>query len=116
MADLTPHDFLERIVSACAQSPVVIAYAVRTLDLDILSLRVYLIDGSFIEVFHNVATEKAAFALIAEGHRVYGKDNAKMGWHVHPLDDPDSHHLCDPISFETFLAEVETLRFPPAQP
>lgn len=116
LADLTPRDLLERIVTACAQSPVVTAYAVRTLDLDVLSLRVYLMDGSFIEVFHNVATEKAAFALIAEGHRVYGKDNAKMGWHVHPLDNPDSHHLCDPISFETFLAEVETLRFPSAQP
>jgi hypothetical protein len=70
LADLTPRDLLERIVTACAQSPVVTAYAVRTLDLDVL----------------------------------------------HPLDNPDSHHLCDPISFETFLTEVETLRFPSAQP
>jgi hypothetical protein len=76
LAGLTPRDLLERIVTACAQSPVVTAYAVRTLDLDILSLRVYLVDG----FFHH------------------------------------SHHLCDPISFETFLTEVETLRFPSAQP
>jgi hypothetical protein len=116
LADLTPRDLLERIVTVCANSPIVTAYAVRTLDLDILSVRVVLVDGSFIEVFHNIATEKTAFALIAEGHRVYGKDNAKMGWHVHPLDDPDAHQLCDPISFETFLAEVETLRFRSAQP
>jgi hypothetical protein len=37
-----------------------------------------------------------------------------LGWHVHPLDDPDAHHPCDPVSFETFLTEVETIRFPPA--
>jgi hypothetical protein len=70
LADLTPRDLLERIVTACAQSPVVTAYAVRTLNLDVLSLRVYLMDGPFIKVFHTVATEKAAFALIAEDHRV----------------------------------------------
>ena len=49
MADLTPHDLLEHIVAACAQSPVVTAYAVRILDLDVLSLRVVLVDDSFEE-------------------------------------------------------------------
>jgi hypothetical protein len=112
LADLTPHNLLDRIVAVCAQSPVVGAYMVRTLDLDVLSLRVHLVDDSFIEVFYNVTTGKTAFALIAEGHRVYGKDNAKMRWHMHPLDSPEAHHPCDPISFEGFLAEVESLRFP----
>ncbi len=76
LADLTPHDLIDRIAAICAQSPIVVAYSVRTLDLDIFSLRVHLIDNSFIEVFYNVATGKTAFALIiVEGHRVYGKDN-----------------------------------------
>lgn len=111
MAELTPRDLLERIVSTCAQSPIVAAYAVRTLDPDILSLRVHLVDESFIEIFHNAMTEKTAFALIVEDRRVYGKDNAKIGWHVHPPGNPEAHHACSPVSFETFLAEVEAIRF-----
>lgn len=111
MAELTPHELLDRIVDACADSAMVTAYAVRTLDLDVLSLQVYLLDGSFIEVFYNTITGKTAFALIVDAQRIYGKDNAKMGWHAHPIDDPTAHHRCKPVSFETFLAEVETLRF-----
>jgi hypothetical protein len=114
LAELTPRELLEHIVAACAQSSIVTAYAVRILDLDVLSLRAHLVDNSFIEVFYNVTTGKVAFALIVENRRVYGKDNAKMGWHVHPLDNPEAHLPCPPVAFETFLAEVETLRFSPA--
>lgn len=111
MAELTPHDLLDYIVTVCAESPNVVAYTVRVLDLDILSLRVHLADESFIEVFYNVATDKTAFALIVDDERIYGKDNAKMGWHVHPFDTPEDHIPCDPVSFETFLSEVEAHRF-----
>jgi len=111
MAVLTPEDLLEQIVAACARSVVVEAYALRTLDPDILRLRVHLVDGSFIEAFFNTATDRTAFALIAEDQRIYGKDNAKIGWHVHPFDDPKTHLSCLPVSFDDFLAEVTALRF-----
>ncbi len=113
MADLTPNDLLEQIVIACERSSIVAGYTVHTLDLDILKMRVYLVDGSFIEVFYNAATHKTAFALIAGRQRMYGKDNAKSGWHVHPPDNPQVHRPCDPVSFETFLNEIDSLRFHP---
>ncbi len=111
MADLTPRTLLDRIVDACAQSSIVASYTVRTFDLDILNVRVYLVDNSFIEVFYNTMTDKTSLALIEADKRIYGKDNAKMGWHVHPLENPKAHRRCKPVDFETFLAEVETLRF-----
>jgi hypothetical protein len=49
--------------------------------------------------------------LILNQRRIYGKDNAKVGWHVHPWDDPDAHLPCAPISFEAFLSEVQSERF-----
>jgi hypothetical protein len=87
----------------------------RTLDLDVLSLRVHLIDNSFIEVFFNVTTDKTAYALIVGENRLYGKDNAKIGWHEHPADNPEGHYPCEPVSFEEFLIEVEMLRFSSAE-
>jgi hypothetical protein len=111
LADLTPQAILSRIVDVCAQSAIVTAYSVRLMDLDVLSLRVYLTDSAFIEVFCNVTTGKTAFALIVGDDRVFGKDNAKIGWHLHPIDNPQAHHPCEPVSFEEFLAEVELLRY-----
>lgn len=111
MAALTPEDLFEQIVATCAHSVIVEAYTLRTLDPDILSLRVHLADRSFIEVFYNTATDRIAFALIVEGQRVYGKDNAKIGWHMHPLADPKAHRPCPAVTFEEFLAEVVAFRF-----
>ncbi|MEZ4834530.1 MAG: hypothetical protein R2873_21490, partial [Caldilineaceae bacterium] len=85
---MTPHELLGRVIDICQETTFVSAYSVRTIDLDILSLRVHLIDESFVDVFYNTATAKTAFALISNGQRIYGKDNAKIGWHVHPADDP----------------------------
>lgn len=87
------------------------AFTVRIFDFDVLSLRVHLVDDSFIEVFINILTEKMAFALILNQRRIYGKDNAKVGWHVHPWDDPDAHLPCAPCSFEAFLSDVDAERF-----
>ncbi|MGQ9556233.1 MAG: hypothetical protein ACUVWR_19195 [Anaerolineae bacterium] len=107
MLEPSPHALLNEIVAACEQSAIVAGYSLRTLDLDILSLRVHLVDESFIEVFYNLASAKTAFALIRNGLRIYGKDNAKMGWHEHPLANPGAHRLCEPLSFAAFLHEVE---------
>ncbi len=111
LAKLTPRVLLDHIIEACTQSATVISYTVLILDLDILNLRVHLVDNSFIEVFYNEVTDKTSFALIDADQRIYGKDNAKMGWHMHPLNNPKAHHRCKQVSFETFLAEVEMLRF-----
>jgi hypothetical protein len=112
LAALTPQDLFNQILAACTRSSLVEAYTIRTLDPDILSMRVHLVDGSFVEVFFNATTYRTAFALIVSGQRIYGKDNAKMGWHVHPLNDPQSHLPCSSVSFEEFLAEIEAIHFP----
>ena len=48
VADLTPADLFGHVIDACTRSPVVQAYTLRTLEADILSMRVHLSDGSFI--------------------------------------------------------------------
>ena len=103
---MTTIELLQRLVIACQECDLVESYTVQEMDEDILSIRVFLSGDSFISVFYNIATAKVAFALIKE-KRIYGKDNAKMGWHVHPFDDPEGHYPCEPVDFESFLKEVE---------
>jgi hypothetical protein len=104
---MTTAELLRRLSDVCQAHALVKSYAVDAIDEDTLSVRVFLMDASFINAFYNLATDKTAFAWIREGKRAYGKDNAKMGWHIHPFRSPEQHLLCEPINFEIFLREVE---------
>lgn len=104
---MTTDDLLRRLTNACHASAIVKSYAVEEIDDDIMSVRVFLSNSSFVSAFYNLATEKVAFAWIQEGKRRYGKDNAKMGWHTHPFEDPSEHRHCEPVDFVTFLREIE---------
>ena len=107
MAAVTTRQLLYELQRACNRSPVVSHIEERVVDADILSVRVHLTFAhTFINVFYNVTTGKTAFALVEGDRRLYGVDNAKMGWHRHPFDDPDQHVPCAPIRFEEFLADV----------
>jgi hypothetical protein len=109
MAAVTTGQLLLALQQACHRSPLIDYVTIQAIDADTLSARIPLIvGGAFINVFYNVTTDKTAFALIEGQQRVFGVDNAKMGWHVHPFGDPARHVACAPMSFETFLAKVET--------
>ena len=82
---------LRRLATACQASARVESYAVDVYDEDTLSVRVFLSDGTFVNAFYNLVTGKVAFAWIRDRTRLYGKDNAKMGWHAHPFGSPKSH-------------------------
>lgn len=106
---MTIDELLRQLVSASQVSAIVESYAIEASDEDTLSVRVFLLDHTFINAFYNIQTGKVAFAWLGDGRRLYGKDNAKMGWHQHPFDSPSSHLLCEPVDFETFLREIEIL-------
>ncbi len=108
MAAVTTTQLLLELRNACLHSVLVRQIEERILDIDVLHVRVYLMTSeTFINVFYNLATDKAAFALLQDGHRIYGVDNAKIGWHCHPFADPKQHIACPPVTFGEFLQEVE---------
>jgi hypothetical protein len=108
VAAVTTRQLLYELQQACNCSPLVSHVEERVVDADILSVRVYLmVTHTFINVFYNVTTDKTAFALVEGDRRLYGVDNAKMGWHRHPFDNPGQHIPCAPVRFEEFLADVE---------
>jgi len=108
MAAVTTEQLLSELQQACYRSALVDHVETRVIDADTLSVRIHLTRAeTFISVFYNVATDKTAFALVESGQRIYGADNAKMGWHEHPFRNPARHEPCSPIEFKEFLARVE---------
>jgi hypothetical protein len=107
MADLSVDEFEEKVISFCSESPVVHSVVNNSFGADWCSLRTYLVDESFVDVFYNQKTGKTAFAQIRDGRRIFGADSRK-GWHWHPREDPSRHEPSDhEITFEEFLREVE---------
>lgn len=108
MAALTTAQNLHEIRQASHRSEFVRYIEERTLDIDVLHVRVHLtLADTFINAFYNIETGKTAFALIQQGQRTYGVDNAKIGWHCHPFHAPEQHINCAPMTFVEFLEEVE---------
>ena len=108
MAALTTSYLLSDLRHACRHSSLVESIEDLIVDIDVLHIKVHLTEPeTFINVFYNLGTDKTAFALIQTNQRIYGVDNAKIGWHEHPLANPRQHIACSPITFAAFLQAVE---------
>ncbi len=79
----------------------------------VLKGRAILKKNRFLQVYFNELTGTTAFALIEQDKRVWGVDFDNMrGWHLHPLENADSHFNIAPMSIEEIveaLADVWAL-------
>lgn len=88
--------------SAICELVTVVAFTETT-----IRLRVLLYMDVQIDVYFNERNGTTSYALVANGARVFGADNAN-GWHYHPFGDPERHiWLSQAMSFGDFLEQVE---------
>jgi len=107
VADLRLHEFIDTLRQACDRSDAVTSYDIRVQDNATVKIRVLLVADAFIDVYYNPETGRCSFVLVRKGRRIYGADNAFIGWHVHPLENPEQHIRTREVSFADFLAVVE---------
>jgi len=78
-----------------------------------ISLRLYIQQDLFIQVFHGEVTGSLYFALLEGSQRIFGIDRDSGEWHLHPYDAPHQHVPCPeglgPKPLLAFLARVEKL-------
>jgi hypothetical protein len=106
MARLSAIEFARSLQNICNQSEIVTTYDVNILDDTVVKVRVALIYAAFVDVFYNANTGSCSYALIEEDARIFGVDNAFIGWHIHPFDDPTQHVASSEISFAKFLSMI----------
>jgi hypothetical protein len=104
---LNVSEFVERLALTCSTSSSVAALIVTGEGVTWTRLRIALIDASFVDVFYNEVSGKAAYAWIRDGNRVLGADNTG-GWHWHPFEKPETHRPVEAeVTFGAFLSEIE---------
>lgn len=70
----------------------------------VLNGRVILKKNRFLQVYFNELTGTIAFALIEDEKRLWGIDFDNIrGWHLHPLENPESHSNINPMTVEEII-------------
>ena len=70
----------------------------------ILKGRAILKKNRFLQIYFNELTGTTAVALIEKDRRVWGIDYDNMrGWHLHPLENPDTHYSIDKKTIEEII-------------
>ena len=104
---MTLSHFIEALRGACDRSNLVVSYDIRVLDNIVLKTRILLTIEAFIDVYYNPANDTCSYTLIQGGQRIYGADNAFIGWHIHPFENPEEQRLREGVPFDEFLKTVE---------
>lgn len=104
---MTLSQFIETLHGECNRSGLVVSYDIRVLDNAVLKARITLAVEAFIDVYYNPANGNRSYTLVQGGRRIYGADNAFIGWHIHPFENPVEHRLCEEVPFHEFLKTVE---------
>jgi len=80
-----------------------------------ISLRLYIREDFFIQVFLGELSDSLYFALISGNQRIFGIDKECGEWHIHPYMNPHEHEplngSLEPKPLSTFLSRVEKLIF-----
>ncbi len=97
----------EQIVYEVAMSSAICGVpSLRRLTTTLISLRIGITAGGFVDVFYNEQTGTTAYAWIRADLRVFGADNTGE-WHIHPLEDPSQHELLSgPLSLSDFIRQI----------
>jgi hypothetical protein len=79
---------------------------IKYVQLTRTNLRLW-VNNSFIDVFFNSSTGRTSYAFVHEGKRIFGMNNAKIGWHLHPYGDYEKHEPIKTMSIREFLITLE---------
>lgn len=100
-------EFSKHVIDVCSRHDFIQGIEIQILDEPVVKIKAVVSDDVFINIFYNAETVKYSFALIKNGRRIFGADNARR-WHIHPFDNPDNHKEINDISLAEFLDILNT--------
>ncbi|MFH0947728.1 MAG: hypothetical protein V1833_01845 [Elusimicrobiota bacterium] len=71
-----------------------------------IRLRLY-IERNFVDVYYNAEKKVISYAYIECGKRIFGANNMRIGWHIHPYKNEETHRKTNTISIKQFLKLLE---------
>lgn len=93
-------DFLQQVQQAARNYSWVAQIETRS-EGQVARARLRVRRGAFVDIYRE--TGSVSFAYIEGGQRRFGVNNMKIGWHIHPFDNPEEHRPSLPLTVREFL-------------
>lgn len=74
----------------------------------IVRLKLFLNNESFVSVYYNANTGSTSYAYVENNERLFGANNMRIGWHIHPWGQEERHIASEVITIEQFLKRLQT--------
>lgn len=98
-------EFVESVLETAGKFPWIRRTEVKS-TMAWARIRLWL-NNSFVDVFYRRKTQNTSYSYIEEKKRVFGANNMKIGWHIHPFGENEKHQPINHITFEEFLKALE---------
>jgi hypothetical protein len=95
-------DFVEQVRQAARAYPWIVRIEART-EGRVARMRLHVRARVFVDIYYNAETGSVSFAYIERGQRRFGANSMRIGWHVHPFDNPEEHRPSPPLTVQEFL-------------
>lgn len=99
-------EFMRKVLSASSKFAWIKRSEVRRIK-DRVRMRLWLNESSFIDVYYNAEKAVISYAYIESGKRLFGANNMRIGWHLHPFQRAEEHVPIQQLSTEEFLRILE---------
>lgn len=94
-------EFVKRVLLSCAEFSWIEKIERQQIK-NRVHLRLY-VKKNFVDVYYNEEKKVISYAYIEKGKRIFGANNMKIGWHIHPFKNEDTHKKTKTISIKQFL-------------
>lgn len=75
-----------------------------------IKVRIDLFTNKYIIVYYNAYRKTQSFSLMQSNKRIWGLDfDNRIGWHEHPVNNPDSHLKTNKVNINDFLNKLDNL-------
>jgi hypothetical protein len=102
-------EFLKQLENSFRSLPFVLSWTLEQAN-TYVKIRVVLKKKSFLHVFYNARLRIQSFALVLHEERIWGLDrDNRLGWHEHPLGNPEKHISIDEPQLEYIIQRIESV-------
>lgn len=101
-----PREFVDEILTTAKRFPWIKDIEPK-IEGKIARVRLRLKDD-FVDAYYNAETQTTSYAYIEKRKRIFGANNIRINWHLHPFGKKQKHKIVRSMNIRKFLQMLES--------
>ena len=103
-------NFLDQLYTLFSPIDYVVDIVILNQTRTSIKVRIHLFNNNYITVYYNSYRGTQSFSLMQSNKRIWGLDfDNRIGWHKHPVTNPDSHIKTNKVTLNDMLRKLDDL-------